>query len=103
MNSILDLQRAIASALNQIPRLKQRGLLPLELDPLLRIAPPPDWGATVSLRHCGEKPRQIRSDASEGSWIPGACGVWIEYRPSEAEADGSAVHDGSSTYADRSI
>ncbi len=78
LSTIEELQAAIGRAIDLIPQLSSEGRLPPEIDALKYLAPPEELAAKVSMRHV-ENDRQIKSSASSGSWVPGACGVWVEY------------------------
>jgi len=90
--SVEGLQAAIARALDAIAGLAREGRLPRELEALQVLAPPEGLSARVSLRHV-ENDRQIKSTASTASWVPGACGAWVEYtvKADDSESDTAAV------------
>lgn len=82
ISTISELQASLSESLRVLRSLHSQGKLPPELRPLLQLAPPPELVADVSLRH-RDNDRQIKCTASVSSWVPGACGVWIEYVPED--------------------
>jgi hypothetical protein len=86
--TVEGLQNAIGRAFDALAALAREGRLPRELEALQLLAPPEGLAARVSLRHV-ENDRQIKSTASPASWVPGACGVWVEYTV-QSESDASS-------------
>jgi len=89
--TISEIQSEIEGALDCLRGLEQRSLLPRELLPLLRLAPPDGGSVHVSLR-LRESGRPLRPADPARAWVPQSGGLWIVFEaPAELRASGPAA------------
>ncbi|MFN0243485.1 MAG: hypothetical protein ACKVWV_11390 [Planctomycetota bacterium] len=85
-STIAGIESELQGAFEALREIHQRGQLPQELQPLLKLVPPDGASVHVSLRQ-RETGRQIRRTQPAGSWTQRSCAVWIVYEAPGAAPD----------------